>query len=222
MRKVRNMTTETKKRIGAGVLAVVAAGVLSGGIYVWWLFTPPPMPQTVDEARAVLTSSRFANLSSDRQADYARRIRELLVDLDDEQRQAFFDQVRADEELRKTLRDVQRQMIIDRAKRYALADELEKQLILDELMAEFMQMRSMWARRRAEDRQPMTEEQRAERREQRRNEMIERMGESAATGNPQHGPLVGQMMRDLRDRMGDQFPGRGRGGGGGGGRGPRG
>lgn len=204
-----------RKRLMAGGLSVVAAGVLVGGVYVWWANTPPGLPGSLDEATAVYASVRYANLPEGRKADYAQRTQTLLSEATEEQRTAFFDTMRGNEAARRSAWDARRAAMVQRARAYALADEAERQRLLDEMAAEWAAMREAMraARDGGGDRESMSEEEREQAREQRRQEMVQRIDDYAATGNPQDMRLVRDMMRDMRERSG----GGGEGGPGGGG-----
>lgn len=206
------MKTKTKKIIGTSLLSVVAAAVLAGGLYVVWLRIPPAMPQNLDEAAAVLASARFQRLTADRKLAYAERMRELAMEADEAQRQAFWDQARGNEELRQEMRDLMREQLIQTARRYALATEAERDQMLFEMMAQFQQMRGQWrSNRDDQSREELTDEEREQRRAERRDRMVNAMEETAATGNPQDQQLVVEMFQSIRQRFGGM---RGRGGGG--------
>ncbi|MEO0588738.1 MAG: hypothetical protein AAF078_13995 [Planctomycetota bacterium] len=212
---VRNEST--RKRLFAGGLGVLGASVLAGGVYVWWLNTPPGLPSTLDEAVAVYASARYENLPQSRKPDYARRTQALLSDATDEQRQAFFKAVSSNEDVRDAAWDTRRAAMLERAKEYALASKAEQEAMLDQMAAEMMAMReamrAAFAERRAE-REAMSEEERAQERAERMAAFAERMDQMAASGNPQEGRLMRAMMRDARSRMGGGGEGRGGGHGG--------
>ncbi|MEM6854571.1 MAG: hypothetical protein AAF593_09200 [Planctomycetota bacterium] len=96
--------------IAGGVLLVAIAGGAS------WYFTPPAMPETIDEARAVIESPRFERLSKEAKQPYYDVIREQYGSLDPEERR----RLRAeDEELSEAMRDARtvmmRQMLVQMA-----------------------------------------------------------------------------------------------------------
>ncbi|MEM6333601.1 MAG: hypothetical protein AAF823_09720 [Planctomycetota bacterium] len=216
-RELAGKQASMRKRLRAGGLGVLGASVLAGGVYVWWVNTPPGLPGTLDEAVAVYASSRYANLPESRKPDYALRTQALLADATDEERRAFFKAVASNDDVREAAWDTRRAAMLERAKAYALADEAAREAMLDEVAAEFAQMRdamrAAWAERRAQM-EAMSEEERAASRAERAAEWAARMEEMAASGNPQEGRLIRSMMRDARGRMGGGGGGEGRGGGG--------
>lgn len=201
------MKTKTKKIIGTSALAVVAAAVLTTGIYMVWLRIPPAMPENLDDAALVLSSSRFQRLPADRKLAYAERMRELAMDADEAERRAFWDQARGNEELRQEMRDIMREQLIQRARQYALATEAERDQMIFQMMADFQQMRGQWRQNRENQneqspREEMTEKERAERRAERRERMVDSMEHTAATGNPQDQQLVVEMFQSIRQKFG--------------------
>ncbi|MEO0514995.1 MAG: hypothetical protein AAF086_06835 [Planctomycetota bacterium] len=80
----------------AGLVAVAAAGGAA------WYFTPPGMPESIDEARALVNSPRFERLSKDAKQPYYDVIREQYGSLDREERQKLR---AADEKLSEAMRD---------------------------------------------------------------------------------------------------------------------
>jgi hypothetical protein len=216
----RATRSERRKRVAAVALGGVAAVVLVGGVYVWWASSPPALPDDLDEAVAVYESVRYANVPESRKADYAQRLQVLLAEASDEQRSAFFERMGDSEQARREAWDTQRALMVVRARRYAIADEAERQAMREEMMADFQRMRdSMRAMR--EQREQLSEEDRAAQRERWMADLRGRIEESAASGNPQDRQLIGAMMRDMwggGGRWGGGGPGGGEGGGQGGGR----
>lgn len=217
----------------AGVLACAAAASLGYAGYWWWLNTPPGQPETLDEAHAMLTSARYANLPDSRKADYSAHLRTLMTSASDAERDAFVSAMRDNEEARRAMRDTMRQEMVTRARTWAVASDAEKEVMFDTFIAEMQRFREQMMAQRARmmagnpeaERPAMTEEQAEAERQQRRAEMMsrvnERMQEMASSGNLQDGALVGKMIREMRDmaeRRGMDLPRWGRGGGGGGGR----
>ncbi len=185
-----------KRNILVLVLVLVASGVLGAGIYVTRLVTPPPMPQTIDDALAVIKSPRFTRLPVDRKLSYAERFRQLVRDLDEQQRRQLWEQFRQDEALRQAQRDLMQQMMIERARQFAMAGEAQRQQILDQFIGRMQAGRGRWGGRGDRERTP--EEQ--QRRDQWRDRMMTSMQERAATGNPQHDAYVGEFFKAMRSR----------------------
>lgn len=199
-----------RRMILVGLLMLVAVGVLSGGGYWWWLNTPPAMPQTADQAKSLLTSARFRQLSPERQEDYLERIRELLRDVPADERRALMRDLFRDEQTRETMFETMREQMVMRARRFAVADEAEQKLMINQMIVQMQAMRAMFGggRRGGDDAnetrpEPTAEEQaeREQRRAERRQEMNRRVEQEAATGNPQDTELVVSMMRAVRQEM---------------------
>lgn len=139
-----------RRRIVAGLLAVAAAIALSFGGYWTWLNTPPGMPETADDAKALLASARFRNLSPDRRADYLEKVRELLTDMPDDQRRELFRGIFEDEASRDVMMETFRAAMAKRARQFAAADEEGQKRMVDEMLAQMQAsgggggMRGMW------------------------------------------------------------------------------
>ncbi|MEX0744535.1 MAG: hypothetical protein WD118_02940 [Phycisphaeraceae bacterium] len=201
-----------KRKILAGVLAVLAMGVLGSGVYWTVLNTAPPMPDSLEAAQAMLTSARFQRLPEERKLAYYDRINELRRDMDPADMGELWRRMREDPSLREATRDMMEQMVVDRARRLALADAAERDRLLDEAIDEMLamqrQMAAAWASgqlRRGDraDRDELTEEQLAERREaaqQRREQGRQQMEDRVTSGNPQDQALVHEYMVAVRER----------------------
>ena len=187
-----------KKYWIVSVLCVVAVMVLSGGIYLTWLLTPPPMPESMDDVKALLTSARFQRLPDDRKLAYVSRINEMMEGMDDQRRGALWGEMRDDPALREAAREVRWQFMIARARDFAMADEATRNAMLDRLIA-MMEARGGWGRNRDRGQEESTPEQQAKR-EQRRERMLDRMGQNAQTGNPQHTAYIGEFFKALNNR----------------------
>ena len=216
-----------KKKVLVSLLALIAMGVLAGGVYATWLMTPPGMPTTPEEAAALIKSPRFQRLSAERKADYMERMRELMEGMTDDQRQALFEQYRGDREFFEARREVMTEMMNQRAREFAVADPATRLAILDETLQRLESARGFGRprgreggdRRERGERPEMTEEQRAEmqqRREERMAQRVNEMQERAATGNPQDAALRTEFRNALRARaqqLGIELRRGGRGGG---------
>ena len=170
-----------------GVLAVVAVAIG----YYWWSHTAPPMPEDMEQARAVLASNRFANLPDERKDAYFDRIRELMAELPDDERRAVWQELRQDEQFR----EARMRNIVRRAREFAMAPPDQKEAVLDRHMAEFMSRPRPPRRERGQD-QPPDPERQAERRQQRRDHMTEQMN----TGDPQDHAMISEYFRAMRER----------------------
>ena len=79
------------RRLKAGLVIAAALGVLSLGAAGAWYLTPPPMPGTLAEADALVTSPRFTRLDAEQRQPYLDVIREQFGSLDPERRRAMRD-----------------------------------------------------------------------------------------------------------------------------------
>jgi len=105
--------------VGASVVAVL---VLAGGLMLMRAGTPPKLPQTVDQAVAVINSSRYRNLDGDRKRQYAEAASELMRDLPEDQRHELF----RDEDARRAMRTAFMERMDDMARRLARGESLQE------------------------------------------------------------------------------------------------
>jgi hypothetical protein len=174
----------TKKQgwmlLGAGCGAAVA---IAGGMLLSAASASVRLPKTADEAVATLASGRVSDLDADRRAAWMEEARRLLRELDEEQRRALFQ----DEETRRTMGDLMRDRMDERARRFARGEELE------------------WGPPggfRPEDREAMrerfenmTEEERQALRDEMRRQAEESTREQFESGNAQSGGLQQEMFK---------------------------
>ncbi|WP_432797016.1 hypothetical protein [Poriferisphaera sp. WC338] len=206
--EVEEVKKNPKKIVMVILLVIVGAGVIGYGGYWAWQMTPPGMPSDLNEASAMMASSRFSRLSDDRKEQYFNRVREMMDGMDAEQRRGFWERNRQDKQFRDNMRDGMRMMMVNRAKDFAAADEMKRTMMLDEAINQMQAMRQQWAGRGGGGNRPdpetMTEEQKAEM-EKRRAEKMERaqgmMQERAETGNPQESALMGEFRTAMKARM---------------------
>jgi len=123
-----------KKWITMSFALLLAAGVLAGGIYLTWLRTPPPMPANVDEAIKVLSSPQYSRLSEAERQPYIQRARELGEKLSGEERSAMWKRANEDPEFRKNARDVQNDVMLQRAREFAKADPAKRKQIINTMV----------------------------------------------------------------------------------------
>lgn len=106
-----------RKRLKVGGAVLASAVLLGTGIGAAWYFTPPAMPTTIDEARAMVNSPRFERLSKQQKQPYYDVIREQYGSLDRDARRAMRDE---DEKLRETMREARtiqmREMMVEAAR----------------------------------------------------------------------------------------------------------
>ena len=77
------------KRLKVGFITVVGLVVLVAGAWGAWYLSPPALPDTIDEANALVASARFQRLSKEDQRPYLDVIREQFGSLDPEERRAM-------------------------------------------------------------------------------------------------------------------------------------
>ena len=123
-----------KKKLLVGILALIAIAVLTGGIYMTWLLSPPPPPQTMAESVVLLKSPRFKRLPGERKTEYMQHISELRKQMDPAQRQVFREQHRDDHEYFQARREVWTEMIHQHVRKFAQADPAQRTVILDGIL----------------------------------------------------------------------------------------
>ncbi len=138
-----------EKRLGVSLLALVAIGAVTGGIYYVWLNTPPPPPTTPQQALAVIGSVRFEHMPQYRKDEYLQQTTRLMETMTPEERQTFFKDTRQDENARKNMGQVMQQMMTQRAMQFANAAPEERLTMIDADIDRMEAMRAMggWAGR---------------------------------------------------------------------------
>jgi len=174
----------TRRAVIVGAV-VVTVGAIAGGLWAATAFSTPGMPDTAKEALAVLGTSKFERMSPDRRSAYAEEAGRLLRDLPVEDRRDMF----RDEERREAMRALMEQRMADIARMIARGE-----------MPDFSSM--MPPRRERSDnderrqrRAEMSDEERADQRDQFRERIRERINEMYQSGNPQTSELMGEMFR---------------------------
>lgn len=184
------------KRIVIAVSVLVAVGAISGGLWAASEFSTPGLPNTAEEALAIMGSAKFDRMNSERKSAYAEQAANLLRDLPQDERRAMF----RDEEQRDAMRALMQQRMGDIARAVARGET-----------PDFSSFRGGPPRDRAQ-REEMTDEERAERLEQMRTRMREQMNAQFQSGNAQSGALMGEMFKNgggMRGRRGGGGRGRG-------------
>ena len=111
-----------KKAAVAGGASVFAIGALALGVWAFQAARPLSIPETTDQAIAVLSSAKFDRLPSDRKAQITAAARGLLADLPDDQRRELF----RDEDNRDAMRTLMEASMEDMSRRYARGEELDE------------------------------------------------------------------------------------------------
>ncbi len=143
------MDLNRKQKIALTVaIVVVAAGVLTGGIYYTWLITPPSPPKTAEEGLKMMGSARFQHMASYRKTAYVEQTQKLMSQLSNEQRRNLFRQMRTDENVRKAMGEAHMAMMTQEAVNFAKASPADRIKMLDAAITREEQMRQAWAGRR--------------------------------------------------------------------------
>ena len=109
-----------------GVLGLLAIAAMLGAS---WYLSPPPMPTTLNEAKALVDSPRFQRLGKDQRQPYLDVITEQFGSLDDDTRRAL---VADNAALRDALRENRRSQMMARARAYGLATPEEREAMMAE------------------------------------------------------------------------------------------
>ncbi|MDX1682735.1 MAG: hypothetical protein R3336_06425, partial [Phycisphaeraceae bacterium] len=187
-----------------------------------WYTTPPPMPETAEEAMATLTSARYQRLPDSRKEAYLERAHKLGRELKPEKRREMWEEIRKDPEKRKAMRQVQVAWMLNRAEAYAKAPPAQREAMIKGMVAMSEMARNRREQRRQEreangdsggqrDRQRTPEEQEAreKRRAERRQRMEEFMHKMIEEGNPQRQAYATEFVKAFlreREAMGLENP----------------
>lgn len=189
-----------RKKIIVAVTLLIAVGVLVSGIYAAWLMTPPDMPTTPEEGLALLTSPRFERLPEYRQKEYVSAIRAQLEELPREERHALIEQLRTDDETRDALREIHREEMMDRMRRFAKATPEEREEILDEAAEEMRRWRAPRPERSDDAQRGGGESGRR----RGRGRMREHIEDRVEHGNPQNIGLMREFWQAMGGRHGNR------------------
>ncbi|MCE9590594.1 MAG: hypothetical protein K8S99_08740 [Planctomycetes bacterium] len=209
--KMADKPRRSFKRIIVGSLAVIIGlTVLCGGVYAWWLRTPPPMPTTIDESIALLKSPRFNRLTDDQKEPYVEQSMKLRESLSEEDRRSLMEKFRGDPELRRAAGEAGMNEMALRAREFALADPTKKVQILDQAIAMMEMFRRGGPTTRPDggagggpgggDRPPMSDADRAKWQQERQNQFQSRRQQRIEHGNPQKQAYMAEFMKALRAR----------------------
>ncbi|MEM6391781.1 MAG: hypothetical protein AAF797_03325 [Planctomycetota bacterium] len=203
------MSPLIRKRIVAGVLITLAIASLTGAGYYFWSITPPAMPETIEEARAVMVSDRYARLPEERKRAYQERFNQLYRELPQEQRQAVREQMRDDPVFRDAAGEARWAAMVMRAREWWVAPPEQRDAIMDRHLDEWGQRRggrpggdgASGGQRPPRSEDTRTEEQREAQRAERRTRMREGIEDRFSNGNPQEQAMIGEYFRARRERM---------------------
>lgn len=185
-----------RKKVGIAALVAVAVLVLIGGVSAWWQMQPPAMPDDIDEALAVLQSSRYQRLPESRRQPYLERSRELFEGLDAEERRRVGERVRNDAELKRAVDEAMMDQMYARAREFVLASAEDRRRAVDTII--WMQELQ---RQRAANRGAAASDPEAEaRRERRRAEAVSQIGRHLEQGNAHKQGHFMDMMKAISDR----------------------
>ena len=121
-----------RRRLKAAALSVASVLVLVVGGGAAWYFTPPAMPESLDDAQALVNSARFQRLSKEDKRPYMDVIREQFGSLDPNERRKMME----DEAMRDAVRDARGAQMDEMAKRWLVMTPEERAA-----------MQSMWGNR---------------------------------------------------------------------------
>jgi len=181
--KVQNVDVKAERRQRVrrrGGLFVAGLVLLAVAGAALWYFTPPAMPESIEEARAMVNSPRFDRLSQKAKQPYYDVIREQYGSLDRDERRQLRE---ADEKLSEAMRDAR--TIQMRAMLVQLAEMTPEER--DAMMATFGRGRPGGPP--SGDRPKRTPEEQAARAERMRDHISDRM----ANGDSQ----MNQLMREM-------------------------
>lgn len=111
--------TKKQKMIAAAFIGVLGIGGLGYGAISAWNNRAPALPTTVDEAIALVNSTKLDNLDPDRQEQYLNEAATLLKDLPDEERRKLF----RDEKNREALDRIREQQMDEMARKFAKGEQ---------------------------------------------------------------------------------------------------
>ncbi len=175
-----------RKRVAVGAVSAAAVLVLAAGAWLAWYLTPPAMPETPEDAKAVLASARFQRLGGDAKQPYYDVIRERWG-----RDREFRRMVREDEDARDAARDMMRQMMGQRLDTYMLAGPEERAAMMEEGMG-FGRPRGGEGRGGREGGGPPGGRD--------SGAMRERMSDRLGNGSAQRGAAMGEMIRQRREQ----------------------
>lgn len=190
-----NLRNKTHKKMLVGLLVVLAGISVVCGSYYAWLINPPPTPQSAEQALATIGTSRYQRMPDYRQREYLAQTRRLFEELPQDERITLFERSRTDQAVRRSIRQLREQMMVQRVIEYAQADPQTRSQILDKQIDRWQKMRSDRASRNRDlDKN----------RSRRRPEFHHRIQNYYEHGNPQINSLISEYFRAMRQRRAER------------------
>jgi len=194
------------KRKWLMLLPIAIASIVIGS-YCTWLWTPPSLPKNIDDALALIQSSRYQRLPDYRQREYLSHTRDLLQSASDADRASVVATTRNNPILREAFRDLRHTTMMARVHAYARSDPGQRVAILDAMidrMSRSGRPRSGHGRPDSASRRNDATGVRPDRpdanRVARRQRAQARIKTHIEQGNPQRSALIGEFFRALRAR----------------------
>ncbi|XAL99270.1 hypothetical protein OT109_17025 [Phycisphaeraceae bacterium D3-23] len=185
---------ETRKKVLAGVMVLLAVAALAWGGYKFWLaFSDPAMPQTVDDVEDLMNDPRYAAMSRDEREPYQEHMNEMFGGLSEADRQRLGELVMSNDTAMREMID--QGMDFMRGIHRPLADaetEQQRDAILDGMIA---MMAGMEARNNGQARpsgDEMSEEQ--------QSQMERGMNMAMDSGDPQGIGYMSELFKLLNNR----------------------
>lgn len=200
-----NMSSLCKRRWL--VLLPIAIASIFIGSYCTWLWTPPSLPENIDDALALVQSSRYQRLPDYRKREYLSHTRDLLQSISDADRASVVAATQNNPILREAFRDLRRTTMMARVHAYARLDPGQRVAILDAMidrMGTSGRPRSGHGRPDIASRRNDSAGARPDgsdtNRATRRQRAQARIKTHIEQGNPQRSALIGEFFRALRAR----------------------
>ncbi len=164
-----------------GMLTAALASAIGAGLYLTWLRTPPPLPDTIEQAMTVFASPRYRRLPDTRRAAYVMHVRKLADELPQSERTDLWQRMRNEPGMQDAARQAMQDMMVAQARQFATADAVTRTAMLDAFIATMEQRQ-----RNGNKRNP--------------DEARQRMQRYAQYGDPQNQAYVQEFWKALRQR----------------------
>ena len=206
-----------KKKLLLGALVVTAVTSITAGSYYSWLITSPPLPKTVDEAIAILSSKRYERLPDYRKNEYLNETHRLMKTLSPKERRQKMEVARSDDSVRQAMRKAWQTILVNRVVSFAKASPEEQTRLLDETIDQIQAWRSGRGKNRPDrGNRPSGNDRESHRGDgntssgsnqesrkgdgKRRERWQERFKHRIEQGNPQTAALISEYFRAMRQR----------------------